>query len=333
MSSSISGSERRSWRRLLALYAGGVAVIGLVTAVLLLAFDPYDTGRFSVVSVDAVPDFGPRMTAASLGREPEMDTAIIGNSTIQLVDPVRVGAASGRHVVSLTIPGTGPLEQLTVAAYFLRHHPGTAHGLVIGIDGTWCRAQGRLDFFNPFPSWLYSEHRLDYVLAMMRLKTFNDVKLKVMLWLGRARPARHDGYSDFEIGRAWDAEAARARLTQSAADAAVPDLDAAPDDVAAVPLLRDFLAKVPAEVSVVLVLPPRYHDPEVAPAAAAAARQQGCTGAFRQLAQSRRNTSLLDFLSQRHVAGGDEFWDVIHYRGAVVRQMEPAIAAALREPE
>src|SRR5690242_7716763 len=154
MNSSISASEPRRWRRLLALYLASVLALGGITAALMLALDPYDTGRFSLFSEVGVPNFGPRLTAASRARRQEMDTAIIGNSTIQLIDPARLSSQSGRRAVSLTIPGTGPTEQLVIARYFLDHHRASRlHALVFGIDGTWCAA--RLVLLNPFPFWLY----------------------------------------------------------------------------------------------------------------------------------------------------------------------------------
>jgi hypothetical protein len=53
-----------------------------------------------------VPDFGQRLALASIARRPEADTAIFGNSTIQLLDPARISELSGRTAVSPAVPGT-----------------------------------------------------------------------------------------------------------------------------------------------------------------------------------------------------------------------------------
>jgi hypothetical protein len=334
MNSSISASEPRRWRRLLALYLASVLALGGITAALILALDPYDTGRFSLFAEVGVPNFGPRLTAASRAREKEMDAAIIGNSTIQLIDPARLSAESGRYVISLTIPGTGPREQLVVAGFFMRHHATGMRGLVFGIDvTTWCRASGRLDLLNPFPFWLYSADVGAYAGNMMRLASISAGWRKLKLLIGKEQPLRSDGYDDYEAGRVWDAMTARQHLSQSASDAAVLDLDAAPDDIIAAPLLAEFLARLPHDLPVVLVIPPRYYEPDVAPNVRVVARQKGCSDAFRKVARSRPNTALLDFVAQRDIAGPDEFWDPIHYRASVARRMEAAIAAALREGE
>jgi hypothetical protein len=331
MNSSISASEPRRWRRLLALYLASALALGGITVGLILALDPYDTGRFSLFADVGVPNFGPRLTAASRAREREMDTAIIGNSTIQLIDPARLSEQSGGHVVSLTVPGTGPEEQLVIARYFLAHHGKSARGLVFGIDGTWCGA--RLALLNPFPFWLYAESDLDYIDNMMRLASVEKAVAKAKLLLGRGHAAARNGYDDYERDRPWDADAARHRLNQAAVDAAVPDQDAPADNIAAAPLLTEFLASLPTAVPVVLVIPPRYRDPHAIPAVPAVARQRACTVAYRKVAHGRAKTAMLDFIEQKDVAGPDEFWDPIHYRAPVARRMEAAIVAALREGE
>jgi hypothetical protein len=332
MNSSISASEPRRWRRLLALYLASVLALGGITAALILALDPYDTGRFSLFAEVGVPNFGPRLTAASRARAREMDTAIIGNSTIQLIDPARLSAQSDGHVVSLTVPGTGPEEQLVIARYFLENHgKGALRGLVFGIDGTWCAAH--LALLNPFPFWLYAESDLDYLDNMMRLASARAAMAKARLLLGPGQTAPRNGYDDYERDRPWDADAARHRLNQAAVDAAVPDQDAAADNIAAAPLLAQFLASLPAAVPVVLVIPPRYRDPEATPTAPAVARQHACAAAYRKVSHGRAKTAMLDFIEQKDIAGADEFWDPIHYRAAVARRMEAAIAAALREGE
>ena len=332
MNSFISASEPGRWRRLLALYLASVLALGGITAALILALDPYDTGRFSLFAEVGVPNFGPRLTTASRARAREMDTAIVGNSTIQLIDPTRLSAQSGGHVVSLTVPGTGPEEQLVIGRYFLENHSkGMLRGLVFGIDGTWCTAH--LVLLNPFPFWLYAESDLDYLDNMMRLASARAAIVKAKLLLGRGQVATRDGYDDYERDRSWDAEAARRRLSQAAVDAAVPDQDAPVDDIAAAPLLAQFLTSLPSAVPVVLVIPPRYRDPEATPAASAVARQRACAAAYRKVAHGRAKTAMLDFIEQKEVAGPDEFWDPIHYRAPVARRMEAAIAAALREGE
>src|SRR5579864_8472295 len=192
MNSSISASEPRSWRRLLALYAASVVALGTAAAALVLGVDPYGTGRLAWRAERVVPDFGPRFSAVYLSRQARFDTAIIGNSTIQLVDPARVSAASGKRVVSLTVPGSGPLEQLAIAEWFRTHHPAAAiRGFVFGIDETWCEADGELRLSNPFPFWLYSASVAEYAANMMSLRSVNAVVKEAKLSFRPSPPRPH----------------------------------------------------------------------------------------------------------------------------------------------
>lgn len=295
----------------------------------LLALDPYDSGRFALFGEHGVPRFGQRLTVASLARAPDVDTAIIGNSTLQLIDPARLDAAGKRHAVSLTIPGTGPLEQLAVARWLLRHHPGTdLRGLVFGIDAGWCRGDGVLALSNPFPFWLYGDDGIDYALHMMRLQSLNSAGRKVKLLLGQAEPARPDGYSDYDSGRAWDERGLEQRLDEAGGEETTTE-DAAPH-FAALPLLARFLDDVPAQTAVVLVFPPRHHKALPAPGSAAARRLDACKAGFAALAAAQPHGRVLDFAHNGDIAEHDEnFWDGIHYRAPVARLMEAEIAAAL----
>ena len=329
MNSSISASERglesERWRRLLLLYALSTLGVAALIALLLLALDPYDTGRFAVFGEHGVPRFGQRLAVAGLARQPGFDTAIIGNSTIQLIDPARLGALARRNVVSLAIPGTGPREQLAVAAWFVDHHPpDKLRGLVIGLDA-WCGADA-LEPVNPFPFWLYSAREGDYVLGMMRLKSLDAALRKIALLTGRAEPARADGYNDYEIGRSWDAATASARLAEEEAAVANARAGDRSAEIVATPPLAAFLARVPERLPVILVFPPHAQRERVA--------DDPCGAAFAALARDRAATRLIDFRGRTDITAHPEnFWDRLHYRAAVARSMEVEIAAALRDGE
>jgi len=316
-----------AWRRLLFLYAASVLVLSGATAALLLALDPLDSGHFALFGNYGVPRLVQRLTGASLGRQRDMDTALIGNSTVQLLEPARIDAASGHHTVLLSMPRTTPLEHLALADWFRRHHPGASfRALVLGIDASWCRGDGLLEIRDPFPFWLYSESRLDYVRGMLRLKSIEWAERKVKLLLGQATPARRDGYADFEVGRVWDAVRVKALRE---ADAEAPPLAAPRTNFAAVPRLRRFLALLPATTRVVLIVPPRHRLALPPPGSALSTEQEACNAAYAALAVERPGTRLINFLGRSDMMGDDDYWDLIHYRNQVARAMEPEIAAAL----
>src|SRR5579864_6431068 len=99
MSSSTSTSEPGSWRRALRRYLASCAILGIAVAATLIGFDPYDTGRLAVFRTYGVPaSLGPRLPVARVPAAPAVEAAIVGNST-QLVDPARLGQATGTRFV------------------------------------------------------------------------------------------------------------------------------------------------------------------------------------------------------------------------------------------
>jgi hypothetical protein len=321
-----------TWRRTLRLYVVACPLMVLAAGAVLIGFDPYDTGRLGLAEGYGVPaSLGPRLTAASTARAPAAEAAIIGNSTIELLNPARLSGMAAMRFVSLAIAGTGPTEQLAVADWFLAHHPAgsesPAKAIVFGLDRSWCEGDGRLEFANPFPFWLYSPHITDYVLGMLQLKTFESLNRKIDLMLGRSSALPADGYRDYEAGNVWTQAAAMQASARGEGPIAASD----PPDFAAVPLLQRFLRRLPVQTEVILVLPPRYIS-SLPPDGSAAARVEGqCKTAYQAVAKERSATLVIDFAIDGDIARDSQnFWDLVHYRGPVARQIESAIAVALR---
>src|SRR6478672_174611 len=186
------------WRRFSAtlLIAAAALFAGLFGAA--VALDPYNTGRFSLVSTRGVPYQGPRTANASRGRDPAFDSAVIGNSHIQLLKPQRLDAALGASFVSLVVPGTGPREQLTMLDYFARRHR-TPNVLILGIDGQWCTPSQAPPLAHPFPCWLYGEDDWEYRRGLLRLDTLWRLDPRIrQITTGRKSLAIADGYWDYE---------------------------------------------------------------------------------------------------------------------------------------
>jgi hypothetical protein len=334
MNSSISTSEPARWGPTLRLYAVACVVLGAAIAALLVMFDPYDTGRLAIVTGYGVPQMGQGLAVASVAREADAAAAVIGNSTIQLVDPARLTDLTGVRFVSLAIPGSGPIEQLAVADWYLRQHRrGGVHpnrALVFGLDQTWCQSDGSIAIIHPFPFWLYSASTLDYIVNLMRLKTFEAAERKLKVVLGRDKPLRADGYRDYDSDHEWPAGGVRGELDLPADDGAMP----ARVDFAAASRLRAFLAELPTETNVVLVFPPRYFNGLPAPGSGAAAVFARCKETYREFAATRARTSVVDFAVDGEIARDDRlFWDRMHYRQSVARIVEHGIAGAMRPRE
>ncbi len=326
-----------NWTRycLLLLIATALATLALYAAA--LAIDPYDTGRFALIHRQGVPLYGQRMADASRGRDPQFDSAVIGNSTIQLLDPSRLDAGLGGSFVSLAIPGTGPYEQLAVLGWFLRHHQGSVRTVIIGMDAAWCdspRIFGPAGESYPFPVWLYAEQPWSYLNHMFSYKSLEAGFRRLRVVRGQMPTARADGYNDYEAGKTYDPNAARTRMVnggvendqaEDAAPAPAPPPGGDRPEFAALAAMLDGL---PDGVYVALVFPPREVSSLPPPGSEGASLVAACKSRAQDLAQSHSNIRVVNFLKDGAISRPENFWDGIHYRGDVARQIEDAVARA-----
>lgn len=307
--------------------AAAVLFFGLIGAI--VALDPYDTGRFALVTKAGVPSQGPRTAHASRGRDPAYDGAIVGNSHLQLLSPERLAAMTGVPFVSLTVPATGPQEQLALLDYWLRHRSRPPRVLVIGIDGYWCRAEPDMPVWKPFPFWLYADGARDYLRGMARFQVLEEVPRRLRYLAGAIPRARPDGY--------WNYEEDYGALAQ-ANNGLMPALDR-PIATIGVNLtgrfppreaLAERLARLPATTRVVLIRPPVHAVGLPAPGSPEARTDADCAAAYATLAASRPGVTLIDGRVDTPTVRNAALWfDPTHYRSPVARELEAAIASAL----
>ncbi|MEH3116818.1 MAG: hypothetical protein PGN25_04225 [Methylorubrum populi] len=308
--------------------------IGLLAGYLALAalVDPYDSGRSTLLSAGAVRPQGPRTAAALRGRDPAFEAAVFGNSHIQLVEPPRLGAATGISFVQLSVPATGPGEQLTLLAWFLRHHPAPK-AVVLAVDDLWCTDDPALPNDKPFPFWLYSHDPLAYLRGLLRFSVAEEVVGRLGWFLGpRRKRSAADGWWDYEpdylrLGEIDDERFRAARETP------VPD-EAAPGkagpDFPAAGRLGAALAALPPQTAVVMVFPPVYAAGLPRPGTPRARAEAACRGAMTAALARHGRSAVIDGRRDRpalHDPGG--FFDQTHYRHALARPLADAIAAAV----
>jgi hypothetical protein len=335
-SSSISSSDPAgsdlagTWRRFSLVFAlsAAAALAGLVG--LAYAVDPYDSGRSRLFAKAGVRPQGPRTAGASRGRDPAFDAAIIGNSHIQLLSPERLKEKTGLPFVQLSVPGTGPKEQLVILDWFLRHRERPARSVVLGIDESWCTADPDLANQKPFPFWLYSESPLDYARGLVRSDILEELPRRLAYVFGapgeRARP---DGYWDYEaenLGPGSD-PALWERRGGRPGDGAGNLTGRFPAAMALAARLLPF----PAGLAFVLVFPPTYIAAQPKPGTPRHAADEACKARFRELAAARPRTAVVDWRTDRP-ANRDPalFLDETHYRQPIARAVENEVAAALR---
>jgi hypothetical protein len=291
--------------------------------------DPYDTGRSPLVQTPGVRPQGPRTAGASRGRDLSFNAAVFGNSRIQLLSPERLNALTGLSFVQLSVPGTGPKEQLSLIQWFMRHHPD-ARALVIGADKNWCTADLAMRSEHPFPYWLYSPDLLEYVLGLVRSDVLQEIPRRLSyVFAKRPARARPDGYWDYELNYAalgLDRDPAWTRL-----DLASPNvLENTTRRFPAAERLRELASSLSPRVKLAVVFPPIYARLLPKSGTIAEAAEAACKGALAEAVARHPNVVVIDWRRDRPLVNDPgQFFDGTHYRRPVAEALEQELAASL----
>jgi hypothetical protein len=345
MNSSISSSDPAArhesplWRRFAVTLVAAAAVVLVLVLTLVYLIEPYDTGRSPFFSDAGLRALAPAMANASRGRDSAFDAAVVGNSRIQLISPERLKTATGLDFVQLSVPGSGPKEQLALIDWFLSHRVAPAKVLLVSIDETWCTSDPALASEGPFPFWLYAADPLDYVRGLLRWEVLEEAPPRLAYLLGMsAERARPDGYWDYdaEYARRGDRMAAAHRQELRAkpyGNAQRYDRDPAAGTrhFPAADRIGSVAASLPEETALVLVVPPLYKNWLPPEGTEQAFRLQACTAAIMGAAQKgHARTALIDWRVDRPEIGKPAwFFDRIHYRQPIAQAMEADIAKAI----
>jgi hypothetical protein len=327
MSSPISNSEATpDWARWLAVFLSALGLGVTLVFAFVFAIDPYDSGRFGLFSIKGVSDEGPRTANASRARDPQFDSAIIGNSHGQLLKPAELSRTAGGSFVQLTVPGTGPREQLALLDFFVRHHQRVA-ALVIVTDESWCSHDPLLPLQNPFPFWLYGDSTLNYAGRLFSARSLGRAWRRLTIGFGLRKRSEPDGY--------WDYEPLGPREFQPIM-VATQELPPAPankvgDRFPAVALLNGAIRTLPVDVPIVLLVPPVFYTEVPRTGSLAAAEQTACNTTLKRLVAGRPNSNFIDYrVDNALTRDSSNFMDVLHYRAKIARKIEEGIAASVR---
>jgi len=96
-------------------------------------------------------------------------------------------------------------------------------------------------------------------------------------------------------------------------------------------LLGDLIRKLPADVPVVLLVPPTFYTIVPPPGSLAAVEHEACAAAFRRLVVSRPHSNFINYRVDNALTRDPaNFADLIHYRAKIARKMEQGIADSIR---
>src|SRR5580692_4556235 len=110
-----------SWFHFTRFFLATLFGILAIAFLLILFTDPFDRGHGVSLLSPGVLDESPRTANVSRGRDPRFNSAIFGNSHVQLLDPERLSDVDFQFV-QMSTPGTGPREQAALMRWFMRNH-------------------------------------------------------------------------------------------------------------------------------------------------------------------------------------------------------------------
>ena len=320
-----------SWATFSCLLVSVAVVATLALVAILYAVDPYDSGRSGLAWREGVPPQGPRTAAASRGRDPRFHGAIFGNSHIQLISPERLRAATGIPFVQLSVPGSGPQEQLTLIEWYLRHRRQPAEALVIAADQQWCTADPALPVSKPFPFWLFSSSPVEYTRGLVRMDVLEELPRRLAFILNPdAERARPDGYWDYEHDEATRAHGSSRKDMEPDQR---PSDDWEPDPTGRFPAadrLLSLMAELPSDLAVVLVFPPNHISLLPRDGTARHRADQQCKAALRGAISHHARAAVVDWRKDRAENRiSDLYLDPSHYRQPLARRVEDEVVEAL----
>jgi hypothetical protein len=314
------------WSRCLAACVGALGLGTLLLFAVMIAVDPYDTGKFGLFGIDGIDDRNTRTAAASRTRDLQFDSAVIGNSTAQMLNPADLSRATGLRFVQLHLTGGSPREQLAVLDSFLRNHQRVG-ALVIVADPFWCAHEPREPRPGEFPYWLYDNSSLAYAARLMSWPAIEHVSQRISIGLGLRKRDNPDGFFSYED--IWlpgvFRETNRPRDPVPAASAAGRDIfpEISPLDAA--------VKRLPASVSVVVVVPPTFHTTVAKPGTPAAAEREACDAALQRVVSGRLHSNFINYRVENALTRDPaNFADFIHYRPIIADRMVEGIAASIR---
>ncbi len=331
-----SSKPATTWRRfalsLLGSFVGGLAM--LYGAILII--DPYDVLPFSPNWQRFPVSRHARDYNAVLARRPQYDSAVIGNSTAMLLPPRALNRALGGRFVMLAMPAASPYEQRLLLALFLRHHAAPST-LLIGLDASWCHAQGAPRFQglmrdHPFPDWLYDENPWND-LPPLNVQTFKVARRQFQALIGwRIRyPHKPDGYWDFTdaLYERNDPQAVHERLYSGHRRLLKLGPDGAPPRFPDLNALETLLHRAPKQTRKILFFAPAHYLQIPAADTEQGQAWQQCKARAGALADGLSHALVVDFHRISSLTRTDaNFIDDQHYVRSVALQLIQYLAQA-----
>lgn len=329
------------------------ALAALTLAAVLLGFivvlDPYGARVQAGEQARPLMDLNQRFMYPQIVKSGAFDSAVIGTSTLRLLDPAILSTGLSARFANLGMNAATPWEQAQIAGLFARKVAAPKF-VIWGVDQTWCEAdaasEARRLTPRPFPPWLYDDSAWNDWQGQLNFTTL-EIALRLAahrLGLQRQR-LRGDGYEVFTPPEGtYDLARARFHLYRNHGGHA-PDLtpQAPPTVVAtaaraswqfpALAWLEQGLSAFPVTTRRIIVLPPVHAGAMPREGSAAWQRFEACKADITAIA-ARQRAVVADYAHPSVLTREDSnYWDPAHYRLPIARRIEADLIALGRDGE
>jgi hypothetical protein len=338
VNSSISNSDT-VWKRYFRILI--IALIGLFAGgyIFIITVDPYGIFPFSL-SIHRGFATDPRFFMPNLAKRTQFDSAIIGTSTIRLLNPEDLNPLFEGRFVNLGMNGAFLSEQNAILDVFLRYHP-RPKAIVIGVDHlNFDKSAFHAKYIERlpehFPNWLYDEKRAND-LPPYNWRTIQHAIRQLRGITGMTEfKYRFDGYEDFTKRRPYDIDRARKIIYGSTTPKNKiplnPPVQVTPEQIEAFKFpalihLEKMLDRLPESTLKIVVVPPFHYYHQATPGTLEDIKWNEFKRRVATIVCRYPNIALIDFMIESPITTRDEnFLDQIHYTVPVARKIARLLA-------
>ena len=331
--SNSDGQWKRFFRTLIitvsSLFAAGYLFILIV--------DPYGMLPLQF-NFDRSPAGGDRRYwLPNMAKNSRFDSAIIGSSTIRLLNPDDLNLFLNGRFVNLGIEGASLFEQEAIFDVFLRNHP-QPKTIIFGVDLAYFDPEhfGVVTKAEHFPAWMYDENPFNDLLPY-NWRTI-QITMRQFKYITGIRPKkfRSDGYHDFTMGRPYDIDRVRQDIYGSTTPKekipVEPPVLRTPEqnqafNFPAVSHLGRMLGRLPQSTLKIVVIPPFHYYYQATPGSMNAIKWDVFKRRVADATCRHENALLFDFMIESPITTRDEnYVDRTHYTVAVAQEIARLMA-------
>ena len=332
----------KAWIKWSRWFVGAVAISAGLLFAFVAVLDPFGMRVHAGQASRPIMDINQRFMYPQLVRSGRFDAAVIGTSTMRLLDPELLSRGLDARFVNLAMNAATPWEQ-TQMARLVREHVQAPKRLIWGIDTTWCEADATDEAKRltprPVPAWLSREVGWSDWPKLLNLTNLEIAGRLMAHRLGLSRERiRGDGYevftppeASYDLARArWHIYAGNGGVIPDLAplspSAAVAPAESASWRFPALSWLEENIAAFPKTTQVMLVLPPAHLMAYPREGSAAWQRYARCKAEVAALAR-RQGAVVVDYAHASPITSQDaNYWDPLHFRLAIAARFGEELA-------